>query len=268
MKNLAILSIQDVSFSYGTHEVIHNLSLDIEKGEFVGIIGPNGSGKSTLLKISAGFFKPDKGNVLFLGKDLRSYNIKDLAKDIATMPQSMDVFFPYSVEDFIYIGRYPHTDSIFFKKKTDDDFIRYIMETIDIGHLMGRRITDLSEGERQMVFLGQCIAQDPALMLLDEPVSHFDIRYQIKTLDILKDLNKDGLTIIVVLHDLNLASEFCSRIVLVSDGRIYRQGAPDEVLTYKNIEDVYKTVVVVKENPISGKPFIIPISSRYLKNLP
>ncbi len=268
MKSINILSIQDVSFSYGRHEVIHNLSLDIEEGEFVGIIGPNGSGKSTLLKISAGFFKPDTGNVLFLGKDMRNYHIKDLAKAIATMPQSMDVFFPYSVEDFISIGRYPHEDSIFFKKKGEDDFVRNIMETIDIGHLMGRRITDLSEGERQMVFLSQCIAQDPALMLLDEPVSHFDIRYQVKTLDILYDLNKDGLTIVIVLHDLNLASEFCSRIVLLSEGKVYEQGTPHQVLTYKNIEDVYKTVVVVRENPISNKPFIIPISNKYLKNLP
>lgn len=264
MKGQSILSIQNVSFSYGRQEIIHNISLDIEEGEFVGIIGPNGSGKSTLLRICASFLRPDKGTILFSGKDLSEYSIKELAKAMATMPQSMDVFFPYSVEDFISIGRYPHMRCSLFEQKREDELIRDIMETMDMGYLAGRRITDLSEGERQRVFLAQCIAQDPVLMLLDEPISHFDIRYQIKTLDILEGLNKEGLTMIIVLHDLNLASEFCSRVVLMSEGRVYKQGTPHDVITFKEIEEVYKTVVLLKENPISKKPYIIPVAGRYL----
>lgn len=265
MNRQTMLSIKNVSFSYSEKEVIHNICLEIQEGEFVGIIGPNGSGKSTLLKISTGFLKPDKGDVVFLGKDIRRYDIKALARYMATLPQSMDVFFPHSVEDFIAMGRYPHLGHSFFKQREmERGFISDVMEAMDILYMEGRRITDLSEGERHRVFLAQCIAQDPVLMLLDEPVSHFDIRYQIKTLETLENLNRDGMTIVIVLHDLNLASEFCTRIVLMSEGEIYKEGSPHDVLTFQNIEEIYKTVVIVKENPISGKPYIIPISQKYL----
>ncbi|MCX8110538.1 MAG: heme ABC transporter ATP-binding protein [Syntrophorhabdaceae bacterium] len=265
MNRQVMLSIENVSFSYAKKEVIHNISLKIEEGEFVGIIGPNGSGKSTLLKISAGFLKPDKGEVYFLGRDIKEYDTKELARHIATLPQSVEVFFPHNVEDFIAMGRYPHIRRGFFKEKEKErELINDIMETMDIQYMEGRRITDLSEGERQRVFLAQCIAQDPVLLLLDEPVSHFDIRYQIKTLETLENLNKDGMTVVIVLHDLNLASEFCTRIVLMSEGKIYKEGSPHDVLTFQNIEEIYRTVVIVKENPISGKPYIIPISKKYL----
>jgi len=264
MSRQILLSIQNVSFSYAKKEIIHNICLHIEEGEFVGIIGPNGSGKSTLLRISTGFLRPYKGDIIFSGKDIRKYDIKTLAKNIATLPQSMEVFFPHCVEDFIAMGRYPHLRHSLFKQDRDMVFVKDVMETMDIAYMTGRRITDLSEGERQRVFLAQCIAQDPILLLLDEPVSHFDIRYQIKTLEILENLNRDGMTIVIVLHDLNLASEFCTRVVLMSEGKIFKEGPPNHVLTFQNIEEIYKTVVIVKENPISGKPYIIPISQKYL----
>ncbi|MCX7965823.1 MAG: ABC transporter ATP-binding protein [Syntrophorhabdaceae bacterium] len=257
--------LKDVSFSYNEKNVLKKIDLEIDECDFTGIIGPNGSGKSTLLRIISGYLTPKKGYVLYKGRDIRDYFIRDLAKEIAVLPQSIEIFNPYKIEDFIGIGTYPYMKWNVFKKGYEDDFIKYIMEIMEISHLKGRRITELSLGEKQRVLIAQCIAQNPKVLILDEPVSHFDIKYQMRTLEILEGFNKDGMTIIVVLHDLNLASEFCKKIVLISEGTVYKEGSPHDVLTYKNIEDVYKTVVVVKENPISKKPYIIPISKRYIK---
>lgn len=265
MTDYSIFWLKDIFFSYKSKNVLKNISLQIKKGEFLGIIGPNGSGKTTLIRIMAGFLKPERGCVFFKGRDMRKYYIKELAREIAVLPQSIDISYPYSVEEFISIARYPHTKQFFFNKEKEREFIEYIMNTMEIIHLRERRITELSQGERQRVFIGQLIAQDPSVMILDEPVSHFDIKYQLKTLEILDGLNRDGMTIITVLHDLNLASEFCSKVIFISDGSIYKEGSPHEVLTFENIEDVYKTVVVVKINPISGKPYIIPVSRRYIE---
>jgi iron complex transport system ATP-binding protein len=139
------------------------------------------------------------------------------------------------------------------------------MEIMEITHLKGRQIDTLSEGERQKVFLSQCLAQDPKALLLDEPVSHLDIRHQIQTFDALEKLHNEGLTIITVLHDLNLASEFCTRVMLISKGALMSDGDPRSVLTFRNIEEAYDAVVIVRENPLSGKPFVVPVSRRYLK---
>lgn len=264
MKEKRLFSIKDVSFSYNEKNVLKEISLEIDEGDFAGIIGPNGSGKSTLLRVMAGFLRPEKGYVLFKGRDIRDYYIKDLARDIAVLPQSIDIFYPYRIEDFIAIGRYPHLKWNVSKRTEEKDFVEYVMDIMEISYLKGRRITELSQGERQRVFIAQCIAQNPSVLLLDEPVSHFDIKYQMRTLEILESFNREGMTVIAVLHDLNLASEFCKKLVLISEGFVYTEGEPHEVLTYKNIEDVYKTVVVVKENPISRKPYIIPISKRYI----
>ena len=163
------------------------------------------------------------------------------------------------------MGRYPHAQKGFFYGKKEEEFVNDVMDAMEISHLRGRRIDTLSEGERQKVFLSQCISQDPRVLLLDEPVSHLDIRHQIQTLDVLEKLHGEGLTIIMVLQDLNLASEFCSRVMLISKGKIKSDGDPRLVLTFQNIEEAYDTVVIVKENPLSGKPFIFPVSKKYLK---
>lgn len=265
MKESPVIKLEDICFSYKSKNILKNISLEIKKGEFLGIIGPNGSGKTTLLRIMTGFLRPESGYVYFKEKNISEYYIKELAREIAVLPQTIDISYPYSVEEFISIARYPHTNQFFFSREKEKEFIESIMNTMEVTHLKERRITELSQGERQRIFIAQLLAQEPSVMMLDEPVNHFDIKYQLKTLELLEGLNRDGMTIIIVLHDLNLASEFCNRVILISNGSIYKGGTPHEVLTYKNIEDVYKTVVVVKVNPISGKPYIIPVSRRYLK---
>lgn len=265
MKKDTLLSITGVSFRYGPQIVLKDIDLDVEQGEVIGIIGPNGAGKSTLLRLIAGYLSPDEGSITFSGRPLKDYNRRTLARHIATLPQALDMPFPYTVEEFIVMGRYPYDTRNFSYGIEEKEMVLEIMNAMNIGHLAGRQINTLSEGERQKVYLAQCIVQDPGMLLLDEPVSHLDIKHQMRVLEILENLHTKGLTILMVLHDLNLASEFCSRIVLIAQGSVYATGSPAATLTYENIEKAYDTVVIVRENPLSKKPFIIPVSRKYLK---
>ncbi|HQI95210.1 MAG TPA: ABC transporter ATP-binding protein [Syntrophorhabdus sp.] len=260
----ALFSVHGVVFNYDRYTAIDDITFTVNPGEFMGIIGPNGAGKSTVIRLLAGFLKPNKGFVAFSGKNLDKYEKRELAQNIATLPQATETPFSFTVEEFILMGRYPYAQKNWLYEKKEEEFVEYIIDTMEISHLRGRTIDTLSEGERQKVFLSQCLAQDPKALLLDEPVSHLDIRHQMQTFDVLEKLHNEGLTIIMVLHDLNLAAEFCSRLMLISKGRINADGDPKTVLTFQNIEEAYDTVVIVKENPLSGKPFVVPVSRKYL----
>jgi iron complex transport system ATP-binding protein len=230
----------------------------------VAVIGPNGAGKSTFIRLLAGYLVPKGGSIELLGQDVRTYEKRRLGQLVATLPQAITTIFPYTAEEFILMGRYPHLDKRLGYPREDEETVRDVMETMEIGHLRGRIVSTLSEGERQRVYLAQCIAQNPKVLLLDEPVSHLDIKHQMQTLELLAALNRQGLTILMILHDLNLASEFCSRILLLSDGRVFADGEPSVTLTYQHIEEAYGTVVVVRENPLSGKPYVLPVAKKYL----
>ncbi len=260
-----VISARTVSFSYGAVDVVREVSVDIKTGEMIAVIGPNGAGKSTLIRLLAGYLAPQAGSIELFGRDVRTYEKRRLGQLVATLPQAIATIFPYTAEEFILMGRYPHLDKRFGYSREDEEKARDVMETMQIGHLRGRIVSTLSEGERQRVYLAQCIAQSPKVLLLDEPVSHLDIKHQMQTLELLTALNQQGLNILMILHDLNLASEFCSRIVLLSDGRVFADGEPSATLTYQHIEEAYGTVVVVRENPLSGKPYVLPVAKKYLK---
>ncbi len=264
VKKAPIFSVHRLAFRYGDREVLHDVSFDIAEGEIIGIIGPNGAGKSTLLKLLAGYLRPHEGSIAFLGQGLGEQNKRALALNIATLPQAIDTPFSYTVEEFVVMGRYPHAPKGLRYDKHQLDFTDDVLEAMKIKHLRGRRLDALSEGERQRVYLAQCLTQEPMALLLDEPVSHLDIKHQMETLDLLEGLHEEGLTIVMVLHDLNLASDFCTRVMLLAKGALHALGSPEMVLTFQNIEQAYNTVVVVRENPISRKPFIIPVSRKYL----
>ncbi|HME45327.1 MAG TPA: ABC transporter ATP-binding protein [Syntrophorhabdales bacterium] len=259
-----VYSARNISFAYGSLAVLHDVNMDVESGQMVGIIGPNGAGKTTLLRLLSGYLLPGTGTVELFGKDLRAYEKRRLAQLVATLPQAVSTIFPYTTEEFILMGRYPHFDKRLGYGREEKDVVREVMGRMGIDQLSGRIVNTLSEGERQKVYLAQCIAQNPKVLLLDEPVSHLDIRHQMQTLELLAGLNEKGLTILMILHDLNLASEFCSRILLLSQGKISADGPPAATLTYQHIEGAYGTVVVVRENPLSGKPLVLPVASRYL----
>ena len=262
---MTILQAKNLSFRYGALKVLDDISFCVEKGEMIGIIGPNGAGKSTLLRLFSGYLEPERGSIELLGKPLGDFGKRELAQHAATMPQGMEISFPFTVEEFLLMARYPHYKSRFSYDREDEVKIRELMVSAGIEDLSGRAVTALSEGERQKVFLAQCIAQETELLLLDEPVSHLDIKHQLHSLELLDTLHNKGLTILMVLHDLNLTSEFCSRIILLSHGRVFADGTPSATLNYKTIEEAYGTVVIVKENPLSGKPYVLPVSKKYLR---
>jgi iron complex transport system ATP-binding protein len=228
----------------------------------VGIIGPNGSGKTTLIRAVTKVLPPAAGEVLFEGRSLDRYGLKELARRMAVVGRLGDVDLRMSVEDLVLMGRIPHREGIALIERTADvEIVRTAMAATGILHLGDRLVEALSSGERQLAFIARAIAQEPRLLLLDEPTSHLDIAHQVRLLDLIKRLNREkGLTVLVVLHDLNLAGQYCDRLLLLDGGTLKRDGTPKEVLTYETIEEVYHTVVVVLDNPVSGKPYVFPVS--------
>lgn len=252
-----MLEIKNLSCGYGPKIVLEDVTFKLEAGEFIGIIGPNGSGKTTLLRAISRLIKPLKGNVFFSGEDIWSKKPQELAREIAVVSQS-EVFNHMTVEEFILLGRIPHRKSLqFIETKNDVSALEKAMLLTDTLRLRERFWDEMSGGEKQLVVIARALAQEPKLLLLDEPTAHLDITHQAGILNLIKKLNKDfGLTVLMVLHDLNLASEYCERLALVNRGHICKIGYPDEVLNYQVIEEVYKTLVVIGKNPISSRPYI------------
>ncbi|MDD5595306.1 MAG: ABC transporter ATP-binding protein, partial [Candidatus Omnitrophica bacterium] len=185
-------------------------------------------------------------------------DLKKFCQRVAFVQQDTAINFPFTVLEIVLMGRIPHLKRLQAESKKDRQIAQNAMVATDTTNLALKRIDELSSGERQRVIIAKALTQEPILLFLDEPTSHLDIGHQIQVLDLLKKLNRQSnLTIVMVLHDLNLASEYCNRVLLLNAGEVFKAGAPEEVLTYQNIEAVYKTIVVVKENPISKKPYII-----------
>jgi iron complex transport system ATP-binding protein len=254
------LKLDSVSFGYNHAKVIDNITLEVKRGDFTGIIGPNGAGKTTLFKVITRVLKPWNGSITYKDKNISATGIRELAREIASVPQVIEAPFSFTVGEFVLMGRYPHSSMFSSPSQADLDIVNESLELTDAIEFKDRTLDRLSGGERQRVILAQALAQKPELLLLDEPTSHLDIGHQIAILDVVKKLNKkNGLTVIMVIHDLNLASEYCDQLILLDGGRVKVSGHPQDVIKYDIIEQVYKTVVVVKNNPISNKPYVIPI---------
>lgn len=256
-----ILELQNIFCRYDKEDVLRGISFSIQEGDFVGIIGPNGCGKTTLFRVITKILNPSSGTVIYQDKDIKNIPGKDLAKEIAVGLQVFSSAFSYTVKDFILMGRFPHKERFELINENDFAICESAMSLTDTLSIRQRNINELSGGERQRVQIAQALAQEPRVFLLDEPTTHMDIHHQVKILNLIRKLNREqGLTIVVTLHDLNLASEYCPRLILLNEGKIYKMGTPTEVLTYQNIEEVYNTVVLVKENPLSGSPYIFLVS--------
>lgn len=258
-----MLGIEDLVCGYGDRIVVRDINLKVNKGELVGIIGPNGCGKTTLFRAVTKVLRPRQGRVIFNGRDIDGISYKELAKQLAVVSQD-GMAEGIGVEDYVLFGRIPHRKRFqFLESQYDIDTAKKAMELADVAGFSKRSLDELSGGERQRVFISRALAQEPELLLLDEPTTHLDIGHQIEILELLRTLNRDkGLTILIILHDLNLAGCYCDRLVLMNEGRIYKEGGADNVLTYQNIEEVYKTVVVVEESPVTGKPYIFVVPRR------
>jgi len=252
-----LLKIDNVSAGYYREDIIKGISLEINAGDFMGIIGPNGSGKTTLLRLITRVLVLRRGRVYFQGLDASQMNLKEFCRQVAFVTQDISTDFPFTAMETVLMGRIPHLKRLQFETRRDMEIAEAaLLETATIN-LKDKRIDELSAGERQRVIIARALAQEPVLLFLDEPTAHLDIGHQIQILDLLKRLNRcNDLTIVMVLHDLNLASAYCNRIALLDKGIIFKEGIPEEVLTYQNIEAVYKTVVLVDKNKITGKPNI------------
>jgi len=256
-----LLKVDKLFGGYGREIVLKDISFEIKRGEFLGIIGPNGSGKSTLLRLMSRVLYPRKGIILFENQDITKMGLKELCRKIAFVPQDTLISFSFSVWEIVLMGRIPHLKRLQLETRKDFEIAESSLSLTDSLYLKNKKIDQLSAGERQRVIIAKALTQEPILLFLDEPTSHLDIGHQIQILDLLKRLNRQNyLTTVVVLHDLNLASEYCNRLILLNEGRIFKEGTPDEVLTYHNIESVYKTIVVVNKNPISSKPYCFLVS--------
>jgi iron complex transport system ATP-binding protein len=229
----------------------------VEKGEFVGVIGPNGSGKTTLLKILYRLLSPQKGEILFELVPMKKMDRTDIAKRIAVVAQETHLLFPFSVLETVLMGRSPHLGHLMFESEKDVEITKKAMEWTKMLPFSERSMDELSGGERKRVFIARALAQEPEVILLDEPTANLDIHHQMDFLDLILTLNRErGLTIVMASHDMNIASEFCDRLILLQEGGVYKIGTPDEVITRENIEKVYGCEVWIDQNPFSGMPRI------------
>jgi iron complex transport system ATP-binding protein len=262
-----ILSIQNLGCGYPKFQ-LSGINIDIPKGSFAGIIGPNGSGKTTLFRAITGTLATQSGKILLGDKDLRTVSPRARAQNIAIVCQFIEAG-EMTVEDYVLMGRIPyHSRFSFFESEEDFRISRKYMEMTDTWRFKDQLMSELSGGEQQLAAIARALTQQPELLLLDEPTSHLDITHQVHILNVLQQLNHEmGLSVLMVIHDLNLASEYCDRLILVNQGKVHTQGIPEEVLTFQNIEDVYQTVVVTQNNPLSGKPAVFLASRKVLKEI-
>ena len=261
MKGRAMLEIKGLSCGYGRRIVLRKVSLAIERGEIMGIIGPNGSGKTTLLRAISGLLHPTRGHITLEGREIQHLGRQELAQKIAVVTQSPEAAPPFSVEEFVLLGRVPHWGRFqLLETSTDMDKAEQAMHVTGIASLRGRRMGELSGGEQQLAFLARALAQEPRLLLLDEPTAHLDIGHQGQIMDLLRQLNRGhALTVAVVMHDLALASLYCQRLCILHQGRLRKIGTPRQVLTKGVIEEVYRTKVSVVKALDKGGPIILPL---------
>ncbi len=258
MKN--ILSINNIVCGYGKQSVLNGISFAVDKGDFTGVLGPNGSGKTTLLRAMTGFLPLMSGSVIFEGKELSSVDRTDFARKTAVVLQSREeVLINASVMDFVLSGRLPYKGPLELTyTKRDWDVAREAIDMTGLSGLEDRVLNEISGGERQRVFIARALAQEPGLMLLDEPQSHMDIGHGITLFEMITRLiEKKGITVFCVMHDINLAAKYCRRLMLINGGKIFCQGSVPEVVTEDNIRRVFNAGVKVYDRGGEGCPQII-----------
>jgi iron complex transport system ATP-binding protein len=231
---MALVRLDDVGFAYDERPVLRRISFEVEPGEFVGIVGPNGSGKSTLIDLIDGILRPVSGDVLVKGTPTRRYRRRDMAREVALVPQQFDLDFDLSVREVVEMGAYCRVKA---GEACADAGL--VLARLEVGHLVDRRFTELSGGEKQLVVLAQALMQQAELLLLDEPASALDVSHQLRLFDLLRSLNTDGLTVLCILHDLNLALHYFDKLLVLSGGEVAAFGPPQEVLEPALLEAVY-----------------------------
>lgn len=252
------LQIKDLSFSYGNAQILKDISMELDSSTVLGIVGPNGAGKSTLIRCIDRILVPQHGTVLLDGQEMGQMSSMEIAKKIGYVPQSISNTFPATVFDTVLMGRRPHLG--WRSSEEDIDTVLEVLTMLKIRYLAMRDFNEISGGQQQKVLIARALAQDAEILLLDEPTSNLDIRHQLEVMEILTKLvKKKGLSVMMAIHDLNLASRYSDRIIMLNGGGIRDAGDPVSVLTAENIQSVYGAEVIVKHE--AGKPYVIPIRS-------
>lgn len=260
------LRLRHLHLSYGTHRVLNDISLAVNGGEFFIIIGPNGSGKTSLVKVASGAVRPQTGEVEVLEHPLRRYSRRALARIVAVVPQVAPADVPFTVAEVVLMGRSPHLPWLGLERPKDREIARQAMHFTRVEHLAGRKLNELSAGERQRVLIARAIAQRPRLMVLDEPTSALDLAHQVQIMDLMEQLRDDeGTTVVMVSHDLNLAALYADRLLLMKEGNVVGLGEPAQVLTFDTLERVYRCVLLVDENPLKEVPRVTPVPKKLLR---
>ena len=250
-----VVELRTAGVRYGTAEVLRSVSLKFYQGEFIAIVGPNGAGKSTLLSLLAGLAAPSYGECLFLGRPAHEWNRREFARRVAVVLQTGPAAFPFTVEDVVYMGRMPHSARLYETSK-DHAAVAGALTSTGIEGLRKRDFRTLSGGERQRVLLASALAQEPEVLLLDEPSNHLDLKHQLALNRLLRELSGKGLLVVGVTHDLNLGAAYAHRLVVMSEGRIYGDGTPAEILESALISQVFQVHVEVHHKP-TGQPWLV-----------
>ena len=250
-----ILTLKNIGFKYGPLKTLKGINLRIEAGEILGILGPNGSGKTTLLKIMDGILAPQEGEILIKDGPLSSSGRSNIAKEVAMVAQEVHFSFSFSTLEVVLMGRFPHLKRLKFEGRRDMDAA---LEALRATHCIGleqRSIHELSGGEKQRVLIARALAQEPKIILLDEPTSFLDLKFKREIFRLISSLSQvKGLSVVIVSHDINLASQYCHRLMMLKNGSIFKMGNPDQVITASNVGAVYDCPVLVDKNPATGRP--------------
>ena len=256
------ITTDNLNISYGSLDIVKNLNLNIPKGKITTIIGANGCGKSTVLKTIARILTPKSGEIYIENQKLTDIKNKKISQKLCLLSQHNTVPGDISVEDLVYFGRMPHKKWYETKLKEDEEIVNWAIENVGLTKYKNTPVSALSGGERQRAHLAQALCQKPEILLLDEPTTYLDISHQLELMELVREINKNlNITIIMVLHDLNQASKYSDRLVIMKNGNIVADGHPNETISHDIIRDVYGVKCDIDHDPISKKPRIHPIET-------
>jgi iron complex transport system ATP-binding protein len=254
------IAAEGLGYDYGRGAVLEDVTLAVGTGEIVGVIGPNGGGKTTLVRLLAGVLRARTGHVSLGGTRLETLARRDIARRLAVVPQDSALEFPFTALEVVLMGRAPHLPPLAFPRAHDLEVARAAMARLEVGALEDRALLALSGGERQRVLLARALAQEPRVLLLDEPTTHLDLRHQTGIYDTVRGLARgDGVAVLSVLHDLNLAGLYCDRLILLAGGRVVAVGTPADVLVEPLLARAYGVPVHVGTNAATGTPIVLPL---------
>lgn len=254
-----LLEARRVVFSYSAAPLLENVSVGVEPGRVLGVAGPNGAGKTTLLNLLAGHLAPTRGAVTLGGRSLREIPRRSLAREIALIPPEVQAPFDYSVREVVEMGRYPYADAFRPLSDADREIVRAALARTGLAGFEDRIFNRISSGERQRTVIARALAQEPGVLLMDEPTVHLDLHYQIELHELLRSMaREDGRGVLLITHDLNLAARYCDTLLLMEQGRVVRQGTPEEVLDGELLSRVYRAKLEVHPHPRTGHPTVWP----------